>query len=144
MKYSLKSEYWNIQLWWVVVMSPSQVGLWSFSLQLGIENWPKTSWNFDSQLKTYSYSLFFYDKLVLKMNKLSNQIIALNSKNTFWAREIQINDHEIEWNHDTGLLIIKTWGKNEFKKFAIFWHTYCRYCQLGFSSKIKVPQLGSA
>ena len=35
----------------------------------------------------------------------------------------------------------KNLGKNEF---AIFWHTYCRKCQLGFSSKIKVPQLGSA
>ena len=30
------------------------------------------------------------------------------------------------------------------KKIAIFWHTYCQYCQLGFSSKIEVPQLGSA
>ena len=28
-------------------------------------------------------------------------------------------------------------------EFAIFWHTYCQYCQLGFSSKIEVPQLGS-
>ena len=27
-------------------------------------------------------------------------------------------------------------------KFAIFWHTY--YRQLGFSSEIEVPQLGSA
>ena len=29
-------------------------------------------------------------------------------------------------------------------KFAIFWHTCCQYCQLGFSSKIEVPQLGFA
>ena len=29
-------------------------------------------------------------------------------------------------------------------RFASYWHTYCRNCQLGFSSKIKVPQLGSA
>ena len=29
-------------------------------------------------------------------------------------------------------------------KFVIFWHTYCIYCQLGFSSKIEVLQLGSA
>ena len=28
--------------------------------------------------------------------------------------------------------------------FAIFWHTCCQYFQLGFSSKIEVPQLGSA
>jgi hypothetical protein len=34
-------------------------------------------------------------------------------------------------------LIIKTLGKNGEKKIEIF-------CQLGFSSKIKVPQLGSA
>ena len=26
----------------------------------------------------------------------------------------------------------------------LIWHTYCRNCQLGFSSKIKVPRLGSA
>ena len=32
-------------------------------------------------------------------------------------------------------MIKKTWGKNELKKFLV---------QLGFSSKIKVPQLGSA
>ena len=38
-------------------------------------------------------------------------------------------------------LIIKTFGKNEFKKFAIFKHTYCQNCQLGFGSKIKVPGL---
>ena len=25
-----------------------------------------------------------------------------------------------------------------------FWHTYCQYCQLDFSSEIKVLQLGSA
>ena len=29
-------------------------------------------------------------------------------------------------------------------EFSIFWHTYCQHCQLGFSSKTKVPQLGSA
>ena len=40
--------------------------------------------------------------------------------------------------------MIKTWGLNELKKFAIFKHTYCRNCQLGFSPKIKVPQLGLA
>ena len=34
-------------------------------------------------------------------------------------------------------LIIKTWGEKWGKKIAIF-------CQLEFSSKIKVPQLGSA
>ena len=32
----------------------------------------------------------------------------------------------------------KTWEK------YFFWHTYCQYCQLGFSSEIEVPQLGSA
>ena len=31
--------------------------------------------------------------------------------------KLQINDHRIDWNHDTGLLIIKTWGKCELKKF---------------------------
>jgi hypothetical protein len=30
------------------------------------------------------------------------------------------------------------------KKIAIFWHRYCQYCQLGFSLKIEVPQLGLA
>ena len=34
----------------------------------------------------------------------------------------------------------KTWGKNEFKKFAIFFNGNC---QLVFSSKIKMSQLGS-
>ena len=34
-----------------------------------------------------------------------NQIIHL--QNTFCATKIQINDHEIDWNHDTGLLIKK-------------------------------------
>ena len=34
--------------------------------------------------------------------------------------------------------------KQKLKIFVIFWHTYCRNCQLGFSSKIEVPQLGSA
>ena len=47
----------------------------------------------------------------------------------FFATIVQLNDHEIDWNHDTGLLIIKTWGKNKFKKFANFllWE------KLGFS-----------
>ena len=36
----------------------------------------------------------------------------------------------------------KTWGISEFKKFAIFFIN--GNCRLAFSSKIKVPQLGSA
>ena len=37
----------------------------------------------------------------------------------------------------------KNLGKNEFK-ICYFFHTYCQYCQLGFSSEIEVPRLGSA
>ena len=47
---------------------------------------------------------------------------------------MQINDNEIDWNH-----VIEAW----VTKFAFFWYTYCQNCQLGFSSKIKVSQLGS-
>ena len=32
---------------------------------------------------------------------------------------------------------------NQGLQFAIFWHTLCQYCQLGFSLEIAVPQLGS-
>ena len=49
-----------------------------------------------------------------------------------------INDHEIDKNHDIQAKSDnKKLGKKWVKKFVIF-------CQLGFSSKIKVPQLGLA
>ena len=67
---------------------------------------------------------------IIKLTKLCIWIKWFSYNNT----KIQINDHKIDWNHDTGLLIIKTWGKNELKISA----------QLGFSSEVKVPQLGSA
>ena len=63
----------------------------------------------------------------------------LNQIFTFKNTKVQINDNKINWNHgwnhDTGLLIIKTWGKKWVKKISV---------QLGFSSEIKVPQLGLA
>ena len=80
--------------------------LFHFSSELKID-W-KTSWNFNSQLKTY-FLLFS----IIKLTKLCIWIKLFTFKNT----KVQINDHKIDWNHDTGLLIIKTWGKNELKKF---------------------------
>ena len=57
------------------------------------------------------------------------------------------NDLDIDYNHDTGiklgnLIVVLSRSKN----LQIFdMHiAYCRYCQLGFSSKIEVPQLNSA
>ena len=80
--------------------------LFHFSSELKID-W-KLSWNFNSQLKTY-FLLFS----IRKLTKLCIWIKLFTFKNT----KVQINDHKIDWNHDTGLLIIKTWVKNEFKKF---------------------------
>ena len=55
--------------------------------------------------------IFYYS--IRKLTKLFIWIKLFTFKNT----KVQINDHKIDWNHDTGLLIIKTWGKNELKKF---------------------------
>ena len=57
-----------------------------------------------------------------------------------------INDHEIYWNHVIEAKSDnKIRGKMSLKKLRLFdIHTYCQNCQLGFSSKMKVPQLGSA
>ena len=114
----VNSIWREIQL---VVMSPSRAGsshssrwrifssardLFDFSSELKID-W-KTSWNFNSQLKTY-----FLSFSIRKLTKLCIWIKLFTFKNT----KVQINDHNIDWNHDTGLLIIKTWGKNEVKNF---------------------------
>ena len=49
---------------------------------------------------------------------------------TFYATKIQINDHEIDLNHDTEAKL------GNLKNLL-------PYCQLGFSSKIGMPRLGS-
>ena len=60
--------------------------------------------------------------------------ILFNSKTPYFL----INDHEIDKNHDIQAKSDnKKLEKKCVKKIVIF-------CQLGFSSKIKVPQLGSA
>ena len=84
------------------------LGSWPFHFSSELKIDWKTSWNFNSQLKTY-FLLFS----IIKLTKLCIWIKLFTFKNT----KVQINDHKIDWNHDTGLLIITTWGKNELKKF---------------------------
>ena len=109
-----------------LVMSPSRAGsshgsswrifssarLVTFSLQLRIENWLKNELKFQFSVE----DLFS----IIELTKLCIWIKLFTYKNTFCATNVQINDHEIDWNHDTGLLIIKTWGKNELNKICDF------------------------
>ena len=103
---------------YVIMMSPSRAegfsawlgsarDLFHFSLELKID-W-KTSWNFNSHSKTY-FLLFS----IIKLTKSCIWMKLFVFKNT----KDQINDQTIDWNHDTGLLLIKTWGKNELKNFG--------------------------
>ena len=63
----------------------------------------------------FSVEYLFLIIVYLKLFKLCIWIKLFTFKNT----KAQINDHKIDWNHDTGFLIIKTWGKNELKKFDL-------------------------
>ena len=115
-------------------MSLNRAGLnhslsWRVSAQLGSASDPfhfilelKIDLN-GLQFQLSFKDLFFiisYNKLVLKMTKLCVYIKLFNSKNTFGAIKTQTNDYEIYWNYGTGAKL----GN----------------CQLGFSSKIGMPQ----
>ena len=78
------------------IFSSAQLGSWLFSLQLGIENWPKTS-------STLSWRPIFYDKLV-KMAKLCINIKLFNSKKHFLC---YINWNKWSWNQNTGVKLAR-------------------------------------
>ena len=105
------SFFFVVVLTYLVVMSPSRAEGFSVGIGLArdlfhisseLKNDWKTSWNFNSPLKPYS--------LLFSAIKLTKSCIYLKLF-TFKDTKVKINDH------DTGLLIIKTCGKNELKKF---------------------------
>ena len=113
------------------IFSSARRGAWPFSLQLESENRPKTSRKW-AKIRFSIFIIKLYWKLLNYAAKLYNS--------TLKTPYLLINDHEIDWNHVIEAKSDnKNLGKNEFKKFETFWHTYC---QLSFSSKMKVPQLG--
>ena len=102
----------------------------TFFIQLETKKRPKTSQNFDF--------IFFnncFSKIGLKMIKLCNMIYKLQysaPKMSNVLHYIFIKIRKFDCNFGGGA------------KIYYFSHIYCQYCQLGFSSKIEVLQLGLA
>ena len=104
------------------IFSSARLGSSPFSLQLGIENWLKNELKFQFSVE----DLFS----IIKLTKLCIWIKLFTFKNT----KVQINDHKIDWNHDTEAKL-GNWKNLLLNDVHI---------QLGFSSETEVLQLGSA
>ena len=107
---------WYLLYWWARAELAQAEG---FLAQLGsapdlftsVRNWKLTEkW---AEISILSWRPIFYYFLWKKLTKSCIYIKLFTFKNT----KTQINDHEIDQNDDTGLLMIKTCGKNELKNF---------------------------
>ena len=90
----------------------ARLGSWPFSIQLGIKNWPKTSWIFFLYFFILNLVEYLTPKIPIVISKFKKLIIRL----------IIIMIQAQNWN----FIVVPN------------------LCELGFSSKIEVPKLGSA